>query len=66
VGQLVAEVIFQELSQQAVAGAARGGQALQSFRAGFAGSQGVQDAFGLTDNFFGAVQKFRLAFRHSP
>src|SRR5271154_3427042 len=66
---VVADVILHKFAHQAVDGATRGGQALQSFGAGFVGIQCAEHAFELADHFLGAVEQVQFAFRnfrHNP
>ena len=57
---MVADVVFHQLSHQAVDGPAGGGQALQHFRALFVIIQGPENSLELADDFFGAVYQINF------
>jgi hypothetical protein len=59
-GHVIADVIFEKLTHQAVDCATRGGEALKNIGARGILFQGALDRFQLSDNFFRAVQEIEF------
>jgi len=57
---VVADVVFHQLSHQAVDGSSSGRQPLKDIRALFVIVKGAQGSFQLADDFFGAIDKVQF------
>ncbi len=62
-GHVVSNVVFHQFAHEAVDGAARGGQALQHFRALLIFVKAAEDTFELADDFLGASDKVEFFAR---